>query len=135
MVVQERRYRKTLNAKKSMIRTLIYWTLLTFVGISGCTPAKSLGTLEEPFIANKLPFLQDGRVKREEIVARFGPPAAEYDRGRVVSYSASLNDADELLICPCPTADYYKGINKSYKLIMVYTPDGVLKQHSLLSPD
>ena len=57
--------------------------------IAGCSIVVT--QQDSQFVSERLPFIQDGRTSREEILDRMGEPANRYENGRILTYVLCVN--------------------------------------------
>lgn len=76
--------------------------------------------------ADLLGFLQDGATRREDVYLRLGEPNAHYESGRILAYRLAKDEGGLYLIT---AVDWPP---KSYSLILVFDPQGLLSRHSLV---
>ena len=73
------------------------------------TPSTDILKPDETFVTESyvhqrwLPFIQDGRISRKEIISHLGEPTQSYENERILAYRLLLVEADRKII-----ADYYK---------------------------
>jgi hypothetical protein len=109
--------------------------------IVGC--ATVVAPLEPQLVSERLPFIQDGKTSKEEVLSRLGEPANRYEGGRILTYE----------MCP----DFYlKGplrlrdtrptdktgqalpgaarcsLDRINNLILVFGPDDLVERHSVV---
>jgi hypothetical protein len=76
--------------------------------------------------ADLLEFLKEGRTSRDEIYLMLGPPAREFERGRIVSWHLARDELGYALIDS--SARGWHGVR--YELIVVFDADNVVQRHS-----
>src|SRR5262245_66368941 len=60
------------------------WTLACALLFSGCS---TVTQLESQNVSKRLPFIQDGKTSKEEVLKRLGEPHHRYEGGRVLTYA------------------------------------------------
>ena len=78
--------------------------------------------------ADLLGFLQDGKSTREDLYLKLGPPSREFEKGRIVSWRLSKDEAGYFLVSSAATGWY----GARYELVVVFTTDNVVQRHSLV---
>ena len=74
-----------------------------------------------------LDFLVDGATRRQEVLARLGPPSAHFESSRILAYRLASSDGGYLLAA---SGGSWAGTH--FNLMLVFDPDGVLQRHSLV---
>ncbi len=96
------------------------WLLIVGLGIAGCAAApKGRKDL--------LDFLADGATRRDEVLARLGPPSARFEDSRVLAYRLASDEGGYRL-----AASSGSWAGTDYNLMLVFDGDGVLKRHALV---
>jgi hypothetical protein len=78
--------------------------------------------------ADLLDFLQDGRSSREDVYLKFGPPAREFEKGRIVSWRLGKDEAGYLLVSSAGAGWY----GARYELVVVFAANDIVQRHSIV---
>ena len=110
--------------------------LLIAVGItllSGCVTPKITALGPEAVRDGYLPFIEDGKTTREQVLLKLGVPSAQFEGGRILTYVLRLDDDDRLQVLQrhmhTSTSQWRPG---TYSRVVVFAADGVLARHSLV---
>jgi hypothetical protein len=79
--------------------------------LTGC--ATVVAQLDPQLVSERLPFVQDGKTSKEEVLRRLGKPDHRYEEGRILTY----------------TILYSERMNN---LIFVFGPDALVERHSVV---
>jgi hypothetical protein len=94
---------------------------LLMVTVTGCmAPPLTKAELEN----GPLSFIRDGSTTREEVILHLGPPSAEFEGNRILTYRISHD--------PAATAGLSVSGGEQYHLILVFDTRNVLTKHSLV---
>jgi hypothetical protein len=74
-----------------------------------------------------LDFLADGMTRREEVLAKLGPPSARFEDSRILAYRLASDDGGYLL---ATSSGSWAGTD--FNLMLVFDRDDVLQRHSLI---
>jgi hypothetical protein len=78
--------------------------------------------------ADLLEFLNDGRTTRDETYLKLGPPAREFEQGRIVSWHLARDESGYIPIHAAARGWY--GVR--YELVVVFGADNVVQRHSMV---
>jgi len=96
------------------------WLLILCLGIAGCAAApKGRKDL--------IDFLDDGVTRRDEVLARLGPPSARFEDSRILAYRLARDEGGYLLAASSGT-----WADTDVNLMLVFDGDGVLQRHALV---
>lgn len=97
-----------------------YWLLIGCLGIAGCAAApKGRKDL--------IDFLDDGVTRREEVLAKLGPPSARFEDLRILAYRLASDDGGYLL-----AASSGSWADTEFNLMLIFDRDGLLQRHALV---
>jgi len=114
--------------------------------LHGCS-APETRKVDDQVVASNLSFIRDGKTSRSEILAQLGQPASVYENGRIVIYWLQEGSSGELQATTknmaalgIDTRSYqhnsvYGSIESKsgyYNLILVFTDNDILEEHSLV---
>ena len=106
-----------------------------------CAGCSTVSQLEPQLVSERLPFIQDGKTSKAEILSRLGEPANHYETGRILTYKMCKNIELQHRLHVCgtrPTAKEDEGLRKSPQLfssdtlILVFGLDNLVERHSLV---
>jgi len=99
--------------------------------------------LEPQLVSERLPFIQDGKTSKEEILSRLGEPYNRYQGAQILTYemcedfylkgrlhikgtrpTGGKTEAQRTTV-PCP-------LDRRNKLILVFGPDNLVARHSVV---
>ena len=110
--------------------------------IAGC--ATVIAPQDPQIVAQRLPFIRDGKTSKEEVLNRMGEPINRYENGRILTYTMceDLYLKDRLRLSGTqPKSGKYDGprtlilcdfTGDRYNLILVFGPDDLVERHSLV---
>ncbi len=85
------------------------------------------------------PDIQDGKTTRQQVVLKFGTPAAEFEQGRILTYRLEQDDAGKLWPCTRDLAPIDPNLAhrapwsaNAYSLVLVFNGKNILSEHSLV---
>jgi hypothetical protein len=109
-----------------------------FVLAAGCaTPAIKPADPHQPLAIHQLAFLKDALTTREEVLLKLGMPTAQFEGERILTYQFYL-DSSQVLHTVAPQLLGNAGLRSWARdvssLVLVFDSDGVLRKHSLVSP-
>ena len=110
-------------------------SLLLIVLASGCATPTLQPADPQLLFESDLSFLQDGIVKREEVVLRLGIPSAQMEGDNILMYQLKADQEGKWhLITPRwnPAIGLRTWSEGTCSLILVFGEDGVLRKHSLV---
>lgn len=116
-------------------RSTVLWLLLLVALVPGCKPAPQLMPARpEKLFQGLLAFLVDGKSRRDEVLLRLGPPMAQFEGERILTYAFREDERGEWQRVVRSTFSdgrhlYPPGTSS---LVLVFGPDGVLLRHSLV---
>ena len=79
--------------------------------------------VDERTIRAAFPFPRDGQTTKKAVLERFGTPDSEYEGGRIITYRAGRAGHARLALVDPPC------LVVTYRLVLVFGPDAVLKSH------
>ena len=104
------------------MKKLVAAVLLMIVLASGCMGQKIVGNPE------LLTFIADGQTTRTEILLQLGQPSASLESERILTYRLGGDTQQGYFVRE--TQRSWSETN--YSLVLVFGPDGLLQQHSLV---
>jgi len=113
------------------------WLFIAAVALSvvACRPAPELQPARpEGLLQGLLAFLADGKTTRQEVLLQLGAPTAQFEGERILSYAFHVDNKGEWRRVERRSnsdgrANFLPGTSS---LVLVFGPDGVLLQHSLV---
>jgi len=99
-------------------KALVYFTCMLL--LMGC--AHTLTVADSEVERKYLPWLEDGKTKKEDVERRLGPPSGEFEGGRLWTFRLDLDQEKGVV-------RIYTG---EYSLVLVFDDVSILKRHSLL---
>ena len=102
-------------------------TLLLVVG--GCTPYKA-NRLGPAAAQALLPFLEGGKLRRDEVLARLGAPSFESRKDRIVAYRMASDGGGSLTVVPRYGTFGWK--RAQYNLVLAFDEEEILETFSLI---
>jgi hypothetical protein len=104
--------------------------------LSGCVP-HARPPEPTPLLQSRwLPYLEDGRTTKEEVLLKLGIPSAQFEGERILTYRLALNDETGFMTVPRELdpedRDVSRWVNAQYSLVLVFDAQRVLQRHSLL---
>ena len=89
--------------------------IVIFVLSASCAPKRQV--MSPQFVGEKLGYLQDGRITRQEIINHLGNPSYLFEEGRIVVYIWSDERTDSMAV---------------YNIVLIYSEGDVLAKHSVV---
>lgn len=89
--------------------------IILLVLMASCAPKRQF--MNPQFVDGKLGYLQDGKITRQEIINHLGNPSYLFEEGRIVVYIWSDEGTDSMHV---------------YNVVLIYSEDDVLAQHSVV---
>jgi len=114
---------------------VIVYLLLAFL-LEGC--AGHLHPVEKAEQEAWLPFIEDGKTRKEEVLLHLGVPSARFQGERVFSYRLRLDEKKQtrfvVVAREFPAADprLLVWVLAEYDLVLVFDDRQVLQRHSLI---
>jgi len=102
----------------SIRKVFIYFCCMLL--LIGC--AHTLTVADSEVERKYLPWLEDGKTKKEEVQKRLGLPSVEFEGGRLWTFRLDL-DQEKGFVSTYPAI---------YSLVLVFDEKSTLKKHSLL---
>ncbi|HXT66173.1 MAG TPA: hypothetical protein VN657_05230 [Nitrospiraceae bacterium] len=110
--------------------------------------ASTVMQLEPQLVSERLPFVQDGKTSKEEVLRRLGEPNHRYEEGRILTYTIlsdeqceDISQNGQLRLINTRLTDEQgealRAANRCYSerrntLILVFGPDALVERHSLV---
>jgi hypothetical protein len=88
--------------------------------------------VEPQLVRERLPFIQDGKTSKEEILNRLGEPANRYEDGRILTYKMCKDIELQGRLHVCGTRGGREGIFSGGTLILVFGADNLVERHSMV---
>jgi len=105
---------------------------MLLVCASGCRMGGDTGVVDAVQEAALLAFnVENGMTTREQILLRWGAPAAEFESSRLVVHRLFVGSTGELLPISCATDDRASVGRRLYDLVVVFEKD-VVSRHTLV---
>jgi len=113
---------------------LVFVSSLLLFACSTVTP------VEPQLVRERLPFIQDGKTSKEEILSRLGEPANHYEEGRILSYKMckDIYLPGRLHVCSTRARDKKDAGPQKWReiardtLILVFGADNLVERHSMV---
>ena len=129
--------------KASSITCVVLYIIMS---LHGCS-ALETRIIDDQEVKTGFSFIRDGKISRSEVLARLGQPASTYENGRIVIYWLQ-EDSDGVLQVTTKNSTALSIDNRSYlhdleygtresksgyyNLVLVFTDNDILKEHSLV---
>ncbi len=91
------------------------------------------------FEQKHFPFIADQKTTREEIILKLGEPSWSFEKGRILTYRIAIDkrgNVNPVRVTNNKSDPYFSYMSyiatKYYSLVLVFSGNNVLQQHSLL---
>jgi hypothetical protein len=122
-----------------LLRKLICCFLIAFL----FTACGHIRVVDKSIQQKWLPFVEDGRTTKDEVLLKFGRPSGQFERGRILTYPLNFSEKEGFRV------DYEREIIRhqrffefktlklsvskaDYNLILVFDDKNILSKHNLL---
>src|SRR5215510_2549234 len=136
-----------MNARISLpnVGVTIGLVLSCTFSLTGCATATVVAQLEPQLVSERLPFVQDGKTSKEEVLRSLGEPDYRYEGGRILTYKMCYVPEPKWfpwgnypLSSPEPPRPSYAfgaarcSPERTNALILVFGPDNLVERHSMV---
>lgn len=120
-----------------LLRQAIFWFLFAFL----FTTCANIRLVDESIQQKWLPFIENGKTTKEEIVLILGEPSGQFEGGRILTYTMSFSEKNGFRVNYEKTFIYHGlwtqilelSVSKAeYNLILVFNENNILSKHNLL---
>jgi hypothetical protein len=101
--------------------------LLVALGSAACA---SRPERQVPEMARLLPYIEDGRTSKEQILLKLGEPSGHFEGERILTYRMIEGAAGEAVAAPPQGLGGWEGA--CFSLVLVFDERQILKTHNLL---
>ena len=90
--------------------------------------------VEEPDVSQAVAFLEEGQTTREDVLLKFGAPAARFEDGRILTYRLILEEEPRVVAPEVSLRDprIAHWVGAAYSLVLVFDEHNVLARQSLI---
>jgi hypothetical protein len=104
------------------------YLIVTVLLVAGCA-ASTVAPENPQIVSERLPFIQDGKTPRKEVLSRLGEPDYRHEGGRILAYKLWMCAMEEQRPLIAATRCRDAG---AYNLVLVFGPNNLLERHSLV---
>ncbi|HYA20065.1 MAG TPA: hypothetical protein VEG25_05405 [Burkholderiales bacterium] len=101
---------------------------LTALVVAGCA-ASTVAPADPVVVKQVLPFIQDGKTTKKEVLNRLGDPDYRHEGGRILAYKMWMCAREEQVPFTEETRCMDSG---AYNLVLVFGPQNLVEKHSLV---
>jgi len=111
---------KKINFVHLLLGFIIYF--LFVVLIAGC--AGHIMTVDKSIQQKWLPFIEDGKTTKEEVILKLGIPSAQFEGERILTYQMTFDEKEGFRVISRRAFEY--------NLVLVFNERNILQKHRLL---
>jgi len=119
-----------------LLRKVIFYFLFVFL----FTACAHIRVVDESIQQKWLPFIEDGKTTKDEVLLKLGNPSGQFEGGRILTYTMTFSEEkgfqvnyERTFISHGPWPCYKLSVSKAeYNLILVFNENNTLSKHNLL---
>ena len=104
------------------------YLIVTILLVAGCA-ASTVAPENSRVVDEVVPFIQDGKTSRNEVLSRLGDPDYRHEGGRILAYRMWRCAMEEQVPLSAETRCRDPG---KYNLVLVFGPHNLVERHSLV---
>ncbi|HXZ96249.1 MAG TPA: hypothetical protein VEG37_04260 [Burkholderiales bacterium] len=110
-------------------RLLLNLCLIVAVLLAAGCAASTVAPADPKVVGQVLPFIQDGKTSKKEVLSQLGDPDYRHEGGRILAYKMWMCAREEQVPFTEETRCMDSG---AYNLVLVFGPQNLVERHSLV---